>query len=89
MANLNGLRLPLKFIIIYACMHLNALPFIRVQNCPSLAIISEYNSNIYEPDIKSIVILKPLQKHKKIKQILNIIFLNLFDSIEVPYKNIA
>ena len=63
MADLNGLRLPLKFIIIYACMHLNALPFIRIQNCPSLAIISEYNSNIYEPDIKSILILKSLQKH--------------------------
>ena len=42
---LNGLRLPLKFIIIYACMHLNTLPFIRLQ-IGHLRLLYSYNSNI-------------------------------------------
>ena len=42
---INGLRLPLKFIIIYACAHSNTLPFIRVQNGHP-RLLYYYNSNI-------------------------------------------
>ena len=54
---LNGLRLPLKFIIIYACMHLNALPFIRVQK-GHLRLLYYDNRNICISSAEGIASLK-------------------------------